>query len=48
MKNSESSAGGYVMLSALVIMLAVPVLVGHFALAKKPEPSLHAELTARQ
>ena len=47
MKNSESSAGGYIVLAMLVVMLAVPVLAGHYALAKQPEASLHAEVAAK-
>ena len=48
MKNSESSAGGYIMLFGLVAMLSIPLIVGHFSLGATSQAAIHtAALTTK-
>lgn len=48
MKNSESSAGGYIMLALLVALLGAPLAVSHFVLAKPAAVTVHADASAAQ
>lgn len=43
MKNSDSSAGGYIVLVALVAVLAMPLALGHFLMPKEAPTTQHAD-----
>lgn len=46
--DTHSMTGGVVMLFGLVVLLAVPMVVGHFALKSSAEPALHANASQAQ
>lgn len=46
MKHTESSAGGYIVLFALVTILALPLAAGHFMAEKQPPVTVHAEASS--
>lgn len=48
MKNSESSAGGYIMLAIMLGLLAAPVAVGHFMLKSESVETKHADASLAQ
>jgi hypothetical protein len=46
--NNGSMAGGVWMLVSLVVMLTIPMVIGHFSLEKSPQVTVQADASIAQ